>query len=246
LGAVGPIKTLAGSQDGSQVWIMSHFIASPSDPMWPRERDRLVANCVDRTVIWDFDCVVADTEPLQEKSYRELLKDRGYDQTNDLFSDLIGHTESEIWEVLRSRGFSISETNDQLIRERRNVFLRLAIATLTPSWLALDLLPTLASVASRQLVVSNGDPETIRVLLEEWRLSAYFEPLQYYNPDLPVPAQQPKQERLEELLSAGRSVMFEDNSSYLEQARKLGAFCVAVRHSMSTDIEMSGNVDVSI
>ena len=47
--------------------------------------------------IWDFDGVVAHTEPLHEASYRELATRRHYRFADDFFSELVGNTEDWIW-----------------------------------------------------------------------------------------------------------------------------------------------------
>jgi beta-phosphoglucomutase-like phosphatase (HAD superfamily) len=193
-------------------------------------------------VLWDFDGVIADTEPLHEESYREVLMELGFGEHRNVLSGLIGKTESEIWDLIALRGFEFQKPKSELASHRKRIFLRLALESLSPSWLALDLLPTLGSIVDGQFLLSNGDPETIDILLREWQLDKYLErPASHGSDEV-----QPKADRLRSLLKGRRSVVFEDNGSYLAKARGLGAFCVAVHHSLSPSQGITGNVEVSI
>ena len=217
--------------------------SSKDDPGWPAIRETLLAASTNSVVVWDFDGVVADSEPLQQESYRILLTRHGVTNTENVLAGLIGKSETQIWESLRSRGIQLDVSEDDLVAARRTIYLQLAQTNLSPSWIAQDLLPILASISSRQLIVSNGDPLTIDTLLRTWDLVLYFEP---FEVDL-ASDRLSKHQRLVQVLAEEKSVLFEDNVQYLALGRELGAFCVAVHHSMSADADdLKGDIEVAI
>ncbi|MCQ2000697.1 HAD family hydrolase [Arthrobacter zhaoxinii] len=185
---------------------------------------RLVQEATGARVIWDFDGVVGHTEPLHEVSYRELAYRRGYSYEPNFFDALVGHTEQWIWEKLIADGFPASlDEISGLHRERGKVVAHLALDGLQPSWLAATLMPALASVASHQVVVSNGDPDLISALLDAWNLGCFVQ----------VARRTPgsDKEALFRGFCAPPCVVLEDSDSYLALGKELGAFTVGVRHS---------------
>lgn len=180
-----------------------------------------------QTVVWDFDGVVADTEPLQDASYRTLADRRGWHLPPDYFAELVGKTEDAIWGELVASGFPLSsrplsEVLPLIKAERSAVFFQLAESTLAPSWVARDLMPAFDGVARRQVIVSNGDPDVIESLLTAWRLSSFVEVAKRE-------AGRDKAALVEEYCTAG-SVLLEDNAGWLRAGKALGATTVGVIH----------------
>lgn len=220
---------------------MNSPVRSSADPTWERARDRILEASKAGSVIWDFDGVVADSEPVHAESYRRLLRRRQYEPEEHFFLPLIGHTEREIWEMLRSDGAPVDADVDELILERREAFLELALEALQPSWLVADLAGDFESVADCQLIVSNGDPTTIRTLLRAWHLDDLL-----LTPDNTESPTVTKRVLLEQLWASGSTVTIEDNGGYLARASAAGSFCVAVRHSTSPAEGITGDIEVQI
>jgi beta-phosphoglucomutase-like phosphatase (HAD superfamily) len=175
-------------------------------------------------VIWDFDGVVGHTEPLHEASYRELATRRSYEFDADFFAELVGHTEQWIWERVIDHGFPASKDEiPALHRERGDIVAQAALQNLLPSWLAADLMPRLAPLASQQIVVSNGDPDLIQALLATWTLDSYVD----------VARRSPGQdkEKIFRAYCVPPCLVLEDSDFYLTLGKELGAFTVGVRHS---------------
>ncbi|WP_422391065.1 HAD family hydrolase [Arthrobacter sp. N1] len=188
----------------------------------------LVREILDRArdgrVIWDFDGVVAHTEPLHEASYRVLAERRGHVFAEDFFDDLVGHTEQWIWERVIREGFPAgADEIAALHRERGAVVAEAALADLRPSWLAAALMPALDGTAAEQVVVSNGDPDLIEALLERWGLAGHVR----------VARREPgrDKETLFREVCLRPCVVLEDSDTYLGLGRSAGAFTVGVRHS---------------
>jgi len=198
-------------------------IESSSDPRWPAALEGLLAVATGAVVVWDFDGVIADTEPVHAESYRVLLERRGLVPGDGFFEPMVGHPEPEIWTMLAQAGLATDDSLSELISERRRVVLELSRQRLRPSWVATETIPALASVARDQRVVSAGDPATITELLALWELDRWlaFEP-----------GAGSKRERLEALWATGPSVTVEDSPTYLCLAKAAGSYCVAVRHAL--------------
>ncbi|MCC3332034.1 HAD family hydrolase [Nocardia abscessus] len=77
------------------------------------------------TVIWDFDGVIANTEPVQEQAFTETLRRMNIAPPKDYFTDLIGMPEPDIWQDLVSK-YEIALPAATLIDERSRYYLRRA------------------------------------------------------------------------------------------------------------------------
>jgi len=183
---------------------------------------QITALAIGKTVVWDFDGVVADTEPLQDASYRVLTERRGWSPREGYFIELVGRTEEQIWQSLAHDGFPLIDEITELKAERMQVFIELTATALKPSWLARELMPMLEGIAHRQVIVSNGDPDVIEKLLLRWGL------LQFVAVARRSPGRD-KAELLNESCHPG-SVLLEDNRGWLAQGRELGATTIGVFH----------------
>lgn len=204
---------------------------------WPLARDSIVEASKDKLVLWDFDGVVADTEPLHAQTYRILLNRNGYYPGQDWFKPFIGYHERVTWAKFAEAGWPVATPVEELVAVRRELFIELALQQLRPSWLVEDLSPLFADHAKAQWVVSAGDPETIRVLLSEWNLASSL-------PPYPRDAKTSKREALASLLTPS-ALILEDNAGYLAQACQAGAYCVGVMHELSP-FHLSADVLVSL
>jgi len=177
----------------------------------------------DRAIVWDFDGVLADTEPLHATSYRRMLEDRGLNVAPDFFHELVGSTELQIWERLAELNPELGDgTRELLVEERRSLFLEAALAELSPSWIVVTLLPALAGVAASQTVVSNGDADVIGTLLDTWGLSD----------SLQVARRAEGEDKRSLVVShcSSPALVLEDSAQFLGLARSLGAATVGVVH----------------
>lgn len=185
---------------------------------------QLLAHGDPHIVIWDFDGVVAHSEPLHERSYSVLAQRRDHVLSDGYFDELVGHTEPWIWQRLIERGFPGGvEQIDELTNERGAEFRRTALNTLQPTWLASRLAPEFSARGIRQVIVSNGNTRLIETLLNGWNLDGHFE----------VAHRAPGQDkrRIFTELCVPPALVLEDSPEYLGLARRLGAVTVGVQHS---------------
>ena len=190
-------------------------------------------------VLWDFDGVVADTEPLHDETYQELARRRSYPLEPGYFDKLVGRTEQSIWVSLIEQGFPAHLDHvDSLMRERQEAYLRLAIATLHPTWVATTLVAHFATKGAEQFIVSNGDPDSQTQLLKKWRLDTL----------LTIARRGPGEDKVKTLLRLCEPpvVVLEDNAGFLEIARQAGAMTVAVRNSFNESQVLDADLVLSI
>lgn len=99
--------------------------------------ERMLPKVSAANIIWDFDGVVAHSEPMHEQSYVVLGQRRSHKLAEDYFAPLVGHTERWIWDRLIAAGFPAKNAEiEALLAERAEVVAALAGESLDPSWLA--------------------------------------------------------------------------------------------------------------
>lgn len=201
--------------------------------------DRLIASAETPLVIWDFDGVVADTEPLHEKTYALLAARRNHALPSGFFAELVGHTEEWIWRRLITNGFpAMFDQEPDLRSERATEFAALAEIGLKPSWLSSSFMPQFEAAGFTQVIVSNGDPELIDSLMSRWRLRTFAE----------VARRGAGEDKGSVFLSHCRAgaIVFEDSDEYLDLGRAQGAVTVAVQHSHNTHARLVANFSAAL
>ena len=183
-------------------------------------------------VVWDFDGVIANSEPVQAWAYRKVLEAYGVDPPPDFFADYIGHTEYEIWSQLRRR-YDVPDEVDRLRELRRTVFLAEARRTLRPNWFVRPLVDAFLAQGAEQWIVSSGNFDVIRVLLARWSLDAMFSKIVAFEPESDIPYA--KSDELKAAITGGRGriLAIEDHERYLRLAASLGAVTVGVAHEFN-------------
>lgn len=190
-------------------------------------------------VLWDFDGVVADTEPLHDETYQELARRRSHPLKPGYFEEMVGRTELAIWELLISQGFPADRGDiDALMAERQAAYLELALAKLEPTWVTTSLVPYFAELGAEQYIVSNGDPDSQAQLLAKWGLAD----------NLTISRRAPGEDKRKVLLRlcVPPTIVLEDNAGFLDLARQAGARTVAVKNSFNADQHLDADLTLSI
>jgi beta-phosphoglucomutase-like phosphatase (HAD superfamily) len=184
-------------------------------------------------VIWDFDGVLADTEPFHERAYRAALAHLGVNVRDDFFRDLIGRSEEDIWHVLRQRYGLPADMLGRFREERTRRYLDMVRTSLHPAPYVRPLLATTSRLSTPSVIVSAGRLFVIEGLLARWGLTGCF--AEIHARPATGPAAVPKPRRLEMLAGScpGTVLLIEDSPRYLELGRRLGMTTVAVDHSLN-------------
>ena len=186
------------------------------------------------TVIFDFDGVLADSEPLHLLSYRELVADMGGSLDEDRFRSLMGRKERDIWPAVISRPADV----DELVARRAAIFLRLAAGEL-----AVD--PRIAWMLqcgfAERIVLSSGNPLIVERLLDDWSIAGRFSEVRALG-DSPVTKIEELRRiaRVRRSTGAWRGVLVEDLPAALAEGAALGLVTVGVVHSMNRRAELEG------
>lgn len=201
------------------------------------------------TVIWDFDGVIAETEPLHLRAFNEVLGVRGQLLTEDEFVSYVGQKETEIWAtLLRARGLTdrdIESSLDVLISARDASFRRLA-RSLEPRPEALEMLHVARD--RDHVLVSSQRADVVTALLTKWNLLSRFREIHALGG-----ARISKAEALVGVVEERRAsvgawtgALIEDAAEPIILGRRLGLLTVRVVHRFSRCLELPVDFTVDV
>jgi len=184
-----------------------------------------------RFLAWDFDGVVADTEPLQQAAFLEVLHRHGVEPPRDFFNDLIGTPEVQVWERLRTH-YDIGATVEALQKERHAIYVDLTESNLRPAWYVQPILESTSRAGTPNYVVSSGSYRNVGRLLDDLGLLTSFSRV-FCDGSPDIEGSFPgKRAALAALGSGG--VLIDDHLVWLRMARsEFGLNTIGVRHSLN-------------
>jgi len=192
-----------------------------------------------QAIIFDFDGVIADSEPLHLRAYQQVLQTEGIELTREeYYARYLGFDDSGLFRALaKDRGISITDEKvDGWIDVKTQIVedLLTSDAILFPG--AVTCIQTLAK--SRPLAIASGalEPE-IALVLNHTGLADCFKAISSASdgvrgkpaPDLYLLALAKLRDHLE--VNAGGCVAIEDSHWGLEAARLAGLRTVAITHT---------------
>jgi beta-phosphoglucomutase-like phosphatase (HAD superfamily) len=195
-------------------------------------------------VLWDFDGVIADTEPAQQYSYGAVLSDFGYTAEPTFFTSLIGNSEPEIWKSLQGQ-FDIPAPIEELMARRAGIYLPRAMRTIEPNGFVRPMLEYSRRHGILNIIVSSGGFGNISQLLTYWGLTDAFVDIYCrespYHPDLTT-----KPERLRHAIEHRTKPMaiVEDSLETLRLAKVMGLRTIGVRHELNDHIKLSADFTI--
>lgn len=196
--------------------------------------DRLV-NLFNRAnaILWDFDGVIADTEPFQERAFRRVLNSIGVDLPEGAWTLLMGRSEREIWAHL-TREYRLLQSIELLSKNRTEVYLELARKYLSPAYYVQPLINLSKARGTPNIIVSSGNYTTISLLLDYWTLSTGFDAI-YCNGSPDGAWLSDKIDRIDHVISNWRLpvVIIEDSPVFLKHAGMRGVRTIAVKHGVN-------------
>ncbi|MEO5741220.1 MAG: HAD family phosphatase [Vicinamibacterales bacterium] len=194
-----------------------------------------------QAVFFDFDGVIADSEPLHLRAYQSVLQADGIDlNRSEYYARYLGYDDVGLFEALaRDRHISLSDEKiDQWVAAKSSI---------VEEMLSSDsiLFPGAAACVRMfaeqvPLAVASGalEPE-IAIVLEHAGLRSSFAAIASASdgvrgkpaPDLYLLAMAKLKDRLPDLLDPGSCIAIEDSRWGLEAAQRAGLRCVAVTHT---------------
>lgn len=194
-----------------------------------------------QAVFFDFDGVLADSEPLHLRAYQHVLQGDGIDlDKSDYYARYLGYDDVGLFEALaRDRGIALTpEKVDEWVSAKSRIVEEMLSSgsVLFPGSAAC--VKTLAEVVP--LAVASGalEPE-IELVLERAELRRYFVAIASASdgvrgkpaPDLYLLAMAKLRDRLTYKVDPSACIAIEDSQWGLEAARRAGLRCVAVTHT---------------
>jgi beta-phosphoglucomutase len=194
-----------------------------------------------QAVFFDFDGVIADSEPLHLRAYQAVLQADGIDlHKSDYYARYLGYDDLGLFEALaKDRHISLSDEKiDEWIAAKSSI---------VEEMLAGDaiLFPGAAACVKMfaeqvPLAVASGalEPE-IQIVLEHAGLRSYFAAIASASdgvrgkpsPDLYLLAMAKLKHRLPDPFDPAACIAIEDSRWGLEAAQRAGLRCVAVTHT---------------
>jgi len=192
-------------------------------------------------IVFDFDGVIANSEPLHFRAYKEVLAEDGFAFTeHEYYTRYLGFDDVGVFEAIAAdRGLAWSSSAVAALIERKAVRLEAlehGMSVLFPGAAAAI---RRASAAVPIAIASGARREEIRRVLEREQLIAHFSAIVSAE-DTPIskPAPDPYLRALAQLraatgsnIAAGTSVAIEDSRWGLESARAAGMRTVAVTNT---------------
>jgi beta-phosphoglucomutase len=198
-----------------------------------------------KAVIFDFDGVIADSEPLHYQAFQEVLVPLGLGHSYERYLEhFIGFDDRDAFrEAFReaSRPFDGAALAD-LIREKSEAFRGVVAKGVRPFPGAVHLIEDLVQHRVPLAIASGALHEDIRLILRALRLESAFpivvaaDDVEHSKPD--PETYQLALARLQEkcgknALDRKNCAVIEDTVAGIHAAKQAGLFCVAVTHTSS-------------
>ncbi|NMH28909.1 HAD family hydrolase [Flavobacterium silvaticum] len=201
-----------------------------------------------KTVIFDMDGVIVDTEPVHKYAYYEHFKQLGIDVPDEMYSTFTGNSTKNVYQKLRDTFGIDTETND-LIRVKRNLF-NDAFDTKEDLYLlpgVESLIKDLYANGMQLILASSAANVTIDRVFTRFNLHQYFTHIlsgEDFAQSKPNPAIFIK---AWELSGDDKSecVVIEDSTNGIKAAKEAGLFCIGY-DSVNSKSQELGEADVIV
>jgi len=189
-------------------------------------------------VVFDFDGVLFDTEPLHWRAFARVLAPRGVRLTWEEYTrELIGYDDRGVFQYFAERGIVRPREIPDLVAEKGRVFARLAAEARPRPLPGAETLVQECAAAGLPLAVCSGAArQDIRLFLDRWEPGRHFQVVVAAE-DVPAGKPDPAGYRLTlrrlgrvlgRVLDAARAVAVEDTAAGMEAARRAGLKVVLV------------------
>jgi HAD superfamily hydrolase (TIGR01509 family) len=201
-----------------------------------------------KTVIFDMDGVLVNSEPLHHEVSLIQFKNLNIEVTDDIFATFTGNSNKMIYQKLKDR-FGLPHKIEDLILSKNNLFInafdKKKDLHLMPG--VKDLIVDLYNNGIQLIVASSSEMEIIDKVFERFELNQYFThkvsgndfPESKPNPAIFIKAASYSKAPIEEC------AIIEDSTNGIKAAKAAGIFCIAYK-SEGVDSQDQSLADVII
>lgn len=195
-----------------------------------------------KTVIFDMDGVLVNSEPLHHEVSLVQFKDLNIEVTDDIFATFTGNSNKMIYQKLKDR-FQLSHNIEDLISSKNTLFIdafdKRQDLHLMPG--VKELIIDLHQNGIQLILASSSEMEIINKVFERFGLDQYFThkvsgndfPESKPNPAIFLKAASYSKAPIEEC------IIIEDSTNGIKAAKAAGIFCVAYKSEEANSQDQS-------